>query len=118
AAIILRFGTPPEVVPQLRLLIASRAARLIASPKGDGEQSLAQHLVGQIYQDWKATDRGGAEVVTLLIPAMLDIAWLMLPRPAGEGLTAERALARYVAKYPHAAMHQAWPVIDEVVRSS
>lgn len=117
-SILLRVGTPPEVVPQLRLLVASRASKRLASPRRDGDQTLAHYLVGRIYQDWKALDNGGSETVRLLIPAMLDIAWMMLPRPLGEGLTSERALARFVDMYPHAAMHPVWGTVDEVVRST
>ncbi|MCK9485163.1 MAG: diguanylate cyclase [Dehalococcoidia bacterium] len=117
-AVILRAGTPPEVLPQLRLLVASRASRRLAAPSTNQDQSLAHYLVGRIYRDWKSINLEASETVTLLIPAMLDIAWMMLPRPAGEGLTVERALARYLDMYPHAAMHKDWPTIDEIVRSN
>lgn len=117
-AVLLRFGTPPEVVPQLRLLVASDASRRLATPTANQDQSLAHYLVGRIYRDWKAMAGDAAETVTMLIPALLDIAWMMLPRPAGEALTVDRALSRFVDTYPHAAMHKNWPVIDEVVRSN
>jgi hypothetical protein len=118
-SIMLRLDAPPEVIPQLRLVVASQAARRLSSPRQDRDQALAHYLVGRIYNDWKQMpENGGAETVTILVPAILDIAWMMLPRPAGEGMIVERAVARFVETYPQAAMHPAWPVIEDVVRST
>ncbi|MEX2372173.1 MAG: diguanylate cyclase, partial [Dehalococcoidia bacterium] len=119
SGILMRLGTAPELVPQVRMLVTARAMQRIVSPRRDADRSLARRLVGRIYHDWwLSEENGGREAVEQLIPGMVEVAWLAAAEPYGRGMTVAQALEHYVQQFPESTEHPNWPIITDVVLHS
>lgn len=114
-----RIDLPGDSLPELRLVLAAEASRRFVAPKGDRDQLLARHLVTQVRRDWdELPDADVREHLVILAGALLDISWLTMPPPGGEGCTPDEALERTEQHYAWATASSVWPVIVEVVRTA
>jgi len=112
--VIGQLGLSPDLLPQLRLVLASAASRRFEAQRSDREHSLARYLVDRIEEDWEAASGDGVgEQLMFLVRALLDLAWMTMPRPFGAGLSLDDAL-RSIA--PQAADTAAWSALVEVLR--
>ncbi|MGE3961440.1 MAG: diguanylate cyclase [Dehalococcoidia bacterium] len=112
-----RTDLPPDSLPELRLVIAAEASSRFRAPKGDRDQVLARHLVQQVSEDWASLASPEREHLDLLSKALVEIAWLRLPRPLGAGYTADEALARAAERFTGSLDDSMWPLIVDVVRT-
>lgn len=113
-----RVDLPEDSLPELRLVLAAEASRRFRTPVADRDQLLARHLVTQIRSDWEQLrDSDARQHLTLLAGALLDIAWLKIPPPQGEGCPVEEALQRAEKRYASATSLPIWSILDEVVRN-
>ncbi|MDA0302207.1 MAG: sensor domain-containing diguanylate cyclase, partial [Chloroflexi bacterium] len=116
SAVVGRASLAPELLPQLRLVIASGASRRFQAPRGDRDQMLACYLVDRIEEDWVgiAEDQLGAQLL-FLAGALLDIAWMTVPLSTGTAVPIETALARIAEAHPGAVGFPVWGAITGVV---
>ena len=115
ATIAGRADLPPESIPELRLVIAAEATKRFRMPKGDRDQLLAQHLVEQVREDWQSLPSPAFEYLNLLATALVEVAWLSMPAPSGEGLPLKEALQSISGTYEDALDLPIWPILVEVV---
>jgi len=118
--IMVRLGATPELVPHVRMLLAQIASERLTTPRRDRDQVLSHYLIGRIRADLEVHPdaKVGYDVISGMIPALLDVAWSTMPRPHGEGLEPEPAVRRYVATHPWVTREEAWGVIEDVVRTT
>ena len=113
-----RLDLPVEVLPQLRLVIASESSRRFASPRGDRDQLLARYLVDRILQDWEELgDERGPQLAFLAV-TLLEVAWAMIDSRSGVAPDLEGALRLVAETHPTSAAHPLWPVLEDVVRTN
>ena len=114
-----RIDLPADGLPELRLVLAAEASGRFSAPKGDRDQLLARHLVTQVRRDWDELPEADVrEHLVILAGALLDISWLTMPAPGGEGCTLDEALQRAEQHYAAATESSVWPVLVEVVKTA
>ncbi|MEX2376311.1 MAG: sensor domain-containing diguanylate cyclase, partial [Dehalococcoidia bacterium] len=117
STVVSRTGIPPELLVQLRLVLASGASRRFAEQPGDRDLLLARSLVGHIEGDWdELTEEHMGAQLRLLAQVVLDVAWMTMPQPTGSGLSIDDALRYVVDARPGAEALPVWPVLERVLR--
>ena len=93
-AMMLERNTAPSTIPVLRLLAAASAAPRVAGPLQTLERQTALLLLDGLQDAWDARSTDDAAFARRLLPASVEVAWLLQPVPAGEGLELPAALQR------------------------
>jgi diguanylate cyclase (GGDEF)-like protein len=116
SAVVLRLGYPAEIAGPVRLLTALEASSRLASPRNDRDRSTARYFLGRLRADWlSSADHNALNAVGVLVPSLVSVAWVTMPRPEGEGLSASEAFARVSERYRIDTSDPAWRLFSEIL---
>ena len=73
------FDVDPEMNGPLRMMVAAEAAERLAERRRSFEEQLVRTLLHGLWPEWQAHDASAAMLAASLVPAAVELAWLLTP---------------------------------------